>query len=1770
MRMKLQRDNDLFLMSPTREGFCMSLQVKSSGTEHETRNKVIVALRILVGSTSTDCIPRKITIEGRPMECLPGTKKWYCHVLTAQEIALGVRNGLFVLSVGSTFDSSSSPVLDALEVYAVDAHKLEHWIPVGLQSLTPPGSDASKALPSVDSQSSQPQKSALLLSLEAFMRFSQLLSPLVYVLSQMEKTLLEKIVMTHALEDDNEVFDGVDTVLACFGMKGGSRAAFCDKAIIGGCLDFLVEFGRQVEGRSQDFRSFWERAQARLRKCFNISRTVATSRPINYFQSVHDMSRSPGIEASKFMPDCFERLSCSTDLVPDFVELCLVELVVASRSGIESSERSYLGNFSGLKRMLLSSNTRVTSSASRAISTFCEKYEDPSNTLENDDDLFAGRKIYYRCDGCELFPIKDIRYSLPDETRPLDLCEECFKKSFHYASRMKFSSRKFVEVDGSLVGCDTKLSCAEVKLLSSLVIDADGGDGHEKDAERHQQFENFIERLFSEVLAIVVQILDNSWKPSSERIIQLAADIARCSGDHANTLKASGRADRLAKVLIACLARVLHETRYSNREGAPPTLDILLKALIRLLVRDMHCLPYLVGSEASVQDKDSRNSNIVCEVHRAPTVQRRYEKGSLKNKAFLSCSLDSRSRCSFFAWTSTMDENNGKSLFDEVLARSLWQCLSFAPNGNELPTQHQLSDFVISLVKQLPDLDFNQSVVTWKRSMKINGTMVSMSVADTLNGVLASRCRLHDSSIYAILESPDDVLLNDSGFTDNWRKAVVEATTTLLCLVARADGVAIEKWSQFLCEVMVSSQNNLFLVQQAKRALNQLCGKNKTLYSTIRSQYTFGFHRERLISLAEAVFRSGLRLIDKGRQSGSSRRNGSLLGWSDIGCANFLGFESLMSEDVVTLSIMDGLRNALYDLTSAAKKRIDQWCQFCWGRDAQCPLITRSQGDVATYLRSLSPASLLFMLSSLISGENQILALQLLNLALAPPAEKIKDSRVNATKTMQNSSKSGPANWEESQLCLTPSEAYLFTVKFVCNGNTSELRSVASHVIYAICRRADNAFLKSFYSGLLNGALAGAGEAGKNLIELFHFLKQLTPYAAGVVDLPLAAEMVQMYWKQQMLAIKYGKVNRSYVLIETRTSSSSQKRRYELTSCMHCQHASKNRKGKDKKQSATEGPQNASNLKPVAPTKQWLPEQVVTPSRGRLEGWRQATVSDEFNTYSSFKYRLALFEIHLEINDPRGRFVKTIKIYFSPRPVSDVNKLKAEDYTAVWQECGVMNLSKGATRASCVLNKPVVAANLRIEYTDFYERLGGSKSSDGSFVVHCPRCCRVVNNAHGVCGICGEVAFQCRKCRKIHYDRMDAFLCVECGYCSSATSFVFELTAAIASNAIAVTNDADYERTRSMYTVSRRLYEDLCSTLREQLNNLLKSTASVDGPEDAGLIRAYGTRMSTETEGSDEAEFPLTLNNLGKHGSVIKAVARPDSRPIQSRACSLLRLTKEWRESASTGGSRRPPSILEQLGRDLGDEESADELMYLLETGGRSGDESMRRLLSRVQNRRERRSTANDSGANVNAGHEGTEGMTGNMAGANASTQNAPKETLDLCDRLYGLMREADCESHLLQQRILAWNRLETCGLQSSATDTDYLEQNNTFLPSHCSTCASPLAFQLLQLWLTLFEAAPDKIVVTKDMLHLLFLEDLPIQRNFIELKRQVVTSIALLSSNGGSEMVHEALRLRLQINPDMAICADILSNIVGEGGPDSFRQLSLETLQTSSSLELL
>ena len=47
----------------------------------------------------------------------------------------------------------------------------------------------------------------------------------------------------------------------------------------------------------------------------------------------------------------------------------------------------------------------------------------------------------------------------------------------------------------------------------------------------------------------------------------------------------------------------------------------------------------------------------------------------------------------------------------------------------------------------------------------------------------------------------------------------------------------------------------------------------------------------------------------------------------------------------------------------------------------------------------------------------------------------------------------------------------------------------------------------------------------------------------------------------------------------------------------------------------------------------------------------------------------------------------------------------------------------------------------------------------------CPRCMRMVPSIHGLCSSCGENILQCPHCHNINYDKLDAFICSECGHC---------------------------------------------------------------------------------------------------------------------------------------------------------------------------------------------------------------------------------------------------------------------------------------------------------------------------------------------------------------------------------------------------------------------
>ena len=39
-----------------------------------------------------------------------------------------------------------------------------------------------------------------------------------------------------------------------------------------------------------------------------------------------------------------------------------------------------------------------------------------------------------------------------------------------------------------------------------------------------------------------------------------------------------------------------------------------------------------------------------------------------------------------------------------------------------------------------------------------------------------------------------------------------------------------------------------------------------------------------------------------------------------------------------------------------------------------------------------------------------------------------------------------------------------------------------------------------------------------------------------------------------------------------------------------------------------------------------------------------------------------------------------------------------------------------------------------------------------------------MTDRHGICKNCHENAYQCRQCRNINYEKLDGFLCNECGH----------------------------------------------------------------------------------------------------------------------------------------------------------------------------------------------------------------------------------------------------------------------------------------------------------------------------------------------------------------------------------------------------------------------
>ncbi|XP_071821604.1 E3 ubiquitin-protein ligase UBR4-like isoform X2 [Apostichopus japonicus] len=214
-----------------------------------------------------------------------------------------------------------------------------------------------------------------------------------------------------------------------------------------------------------------------------------------------------------------------------------------------------------------------------------------------------------------------------------------------------------------------------------------------------------------------------------------------------------------------------------------------------------------------------------------------------------------------------------------------------------------------------------------------------------------------------------------------------------------------------------------------------------------------------------------------------------------------------------------------------------------------------------------------------------------------------------------------------------------------------------------------------------------------------------------------------------------------------------------------------------------------------------------------------------------------IFKIALRISDlKRTKMVRTVNIYYNNRTVHSVVDLKNKP--TVWHKAKKCSLTAGQTEVKIEFLLPIVAANLMIEYADFYDNLSASAET-----LQCPRCSASVPANPGVCGNCGENVFQCHKCRAINYDEKDPFLCNSCGFCKYA-KFDYTLTAKACCAVDPIENEEDRKKAtntiNSLLEKADRVYRQLVSH-RPQLEVLL---AKVQEP---GLERHQDGASSAST-----------------------------------------------------------------------------------------------------------------------------------------------------------------------------------------------------------------------------------------------------------------------------------------------------------------------------------
>jgi hypothetical protein len=783
----------------------------------------------------------------------------------------------------------------------------------------------------------------------------------------------------------------------------------------------------------------------------------------------------------------------------------------------------------------------------------------------------------------------------------------------------------------------------------------------------------------------------------------------------------------------------------------------------------------------AAKPKEKTTPKFICETHNIPAVRRRCARGVHKDRRFYVCGKERGQRCKYFVWADEVESKPEKkpmvkSSFNDFIRGFLW---SHAPSSMPLharlcrlledellgddPEECEVS---LSLINSSPD--DKQSDSSTRKSFYDAKDMER----DLADGVYCNREKMQDvlSGVEAVkteLDCTRELHVPSQSSADRG-VTLLEASLDLLTLVADHQTEGMSRWFSLLCEINISTNKPSSLRALAKRVLKTLCGGNKTLYHSVRDHFAFGFQLRNLYRNASTALEAALVVKEKARQCSESWSSCEEVKWSSLSVGDLIGTEDLISEDSYTQLCAKKLGKVLDELWSVIKNRGESWRRFCGLKSLPHShrenLGAHSElGEVEQYLSSSAPVVALFWMASALSGSNQVKLLRLVDFALT----NWKERKAAQNKSHDSSSDEEGCHNENggddslpvtSEPSLLPEDIFVrserrltiegivaFAMTSVYGGRTAEVRKVAYHVLVKVCDRLSSSERGLVFQRLIGSPLANVGIMGKTCVEFLHLLQSLCRSFDSSISVKEAANFIMRCFVEQMTSVKYDRSNGEWFVLEMGSGVSSLKKKFDLADCGYCvrphHFGTKDgvQKSNDRRESASRsgprsngvsGGNSGSQARSSAttprsqPTRKWHPEQICAFARSALDSVKDSSASNEFCSFFTLKHRVVMSEIDLNVNDPRGRYVKTVTIFSSPRPVNDVSELKSDRFSVKWQRCATLNLTRGATKASTSLSHLMVAANIKVEFSEFYERPGGSKASDGSLLVHCPRCTR--------------------------------------------------------------------------------------------------------------------------------------------------------------------------------------------------------------------------------------------------------------------------------------------------------------------------------------------------------------------------------------------------------------------------------------------------------------